>query len=336
MESEKNVKLTSAEMGKLWITYVGNTMGKCVLTYYLKNVDDTDIKKVLETALKLDESLIQEIKTFFKKGDFPLPIGFTDDDVNSDAPRLFHDEFYLYYLQYLGKAGLSIYSAAIPLVTKKPIRDFFINAMNDTAKLLAEVNQVLNSKGYLQNSPLIPNPEGIDFVDNQSYLKGFFGDKRTLHGLEIAHLYGNINNDITSKALIIGFAQGARHEKVRKFLERGKGINHKHIEALSKKLSENSLPSPSLLDHLVTTSTTPPFSDKLMVSHKIDMFSMKVREYANGASFNGRKDIGALYARCLLDVSLYVEDGANLIIDHNWMEQPPEAPNRNQLAKEKD
>lgn len=72
-----------------------------------------------------------------------------------------------------------------------------------------------------------------------------------------------------------------------------------------------------------------------MVFHKIDMFSMKIREYANGASLDGRKDIGALFARCLLDVSLYVEDGANIMIDHNWMEQPPGAPNRNQIIKDK-
>ncbi|WP_374954747.1 hypothetical protein, partial [Paenibacillus sp. AR247] len=25
-------------MGKLWATYVGNTMGKCVLSYYLQHV----------------------------------------------------------------------------------------------------------------------------------------------------------------------------------------------------------------------------------------------------------------------------------------------------------
>src|SRR5690606_19218893 len=114
------------------------------------------------------------------------------------------------------------------------------------------------------------------------FLNGIVGEKRPLHGLEIAHLYGNINNDVTSKALIIGFIQCAKNEKVRKFIERGKNINHKHIEMLSKKLSEDYLPSPTLLDHLVTISTTPPFSDKLMLFHKIDMFSMKIREYANG------------------------------------------------------
>lgn len=334
MESNHNrTGLTSAEMGKLWSTYIGNTMGRCVLSYYLNHIEDTDIKKVLETALGLSEAWISNIKAIFEKVDFPIPIGFTSDDVNVNAPRLFQDEYYLHYLRYLGKAGMSIYSAAIPLVTRKDVRDLFINGINDTALLASKVNEVLESKGLLENPPLIPNPEEIDFVDKQNYFNGFLGEKRPLHGLEIAHFYGNLHNDVTSKALIIGFSQGARNEKIINFLERGKNINHKHIELFSKKLSEDNLPSPTLLDHLVTTSTTPPFSEKLMLFHKIDMFSMKIREYANGASLNGRQDIGALYIRCLLDVSLYLEDGASILIDNNWMEQPPGAPNRNHLAK---
>ena len=93
-------KLTSAEMGKLWVTYVGNTMAKCVLRYYLQHIEDQDIKKVLENALSLSESLVKNTKDIFIGEDFPLPIGFTEEDVNLEAPRLFSDEFYLYYLKY--------------------------------------------------------------------------------------------------------------------------------------------------------------------------------------------------------------------------------------------
>jgi hypothetical protein len=193
---------------------------------------------------------------------------------------------------------------------------------------MMDVNDILKSKGRLMNAPIVTSPTKVAFIKKQSFLNGFFGDIRTLHGLEVAHLYGNINNDVTSKALIIGFRQGARNEKVKKYLERGEKINEKHIQMLSDKLTEDNIPAPSLLDHLVTPSVTPVFSDKLMVFHKIDMFSMKIREYANGLSLNGRRDLGALYAKCQLDVSLYVEDGANIMIDHGWMEQPPEVVNR--------
>lgn len=327
MDTEQS-HLTAAEMGKLWATYIGNTMGKGVLSYYLQHVDDKETKNVLENALSLSKKYIQEIKVIFNKSNFPIPVGITDDDVNLEAPRLYEDSFYLRYLIYLCKAGMSIYSVAIPFVTRKDIRNFFARCLNDTNKLARAVAEIALSKDVMMNSPVIPCPKGVDFVTNESFLNVFWGDKRPMHGLEIAHLYGNINNDITSKALIVGFSQGARHEKVRKYLERGEHINQKHIDLMSEKLTEDHLPSPPFADHLVTSSNIPPFSDKLMVQHKIDMFSMKIREYANGASLNGRKDIGSLYAKLQLDVSLFVEDGANIMINNGWMEQPPEAVDR--------
>ncbi len=324
-------QLTAAEMGKLWATYVGNTLGKCVLSYFLQHVDDKETEKILQFALGLCKDYIQDIEAVFKQAHFPIPVGFTEEDVNLEAPRLYEDDFYLHYLQYLGKGGMSIYSVAIPLVTRKDIRDFFVKALRDTSKLMVLVNDALLPQNTLINPPVISPPEGVDFVKKQSFLNVFFEKDRPLHGLEIAHLYGNLNNDITSKAVIVGFMQVAKSEEVRQYLERGKNLNQKHIELMSDKLTKNDLPSPSSIDHLVRTSTEPPFSDKLMVYHKIDMFSMKIREYANGASLNGRKDVGALFAKCQLDVSLYVEDGANIMIDRGWMEQPPEAVDRDKL-----
>ena len=182
METDKS-QLTAAEMGKLWAVYNGNTMGNCVLSYYLKHVDDVDIKKVLKQALNLSHSLNQDIKQIFNQANFPIPVGFTDDDVNLGAPRLFYDEFYLHYLKYLGKAGMSIYSVAIPLITRKDVRKFFLNALSKTAQLMAAVNDVLIVKGELMNSPTIPVPEKVDFIKKQHFLNGFLGDFRPLHGL---------------------------------------------------------------------------------------------------------------------------------------------------------
>lgn len=328
-----NEKLTSAEMGKLWATYTGNMMAMCVLSYYLQHVDDQDIKKVLENTLTLCDSLVKSIKEIFIQEGFPLPIGFTEEDVNLGAPRLFSDEFYLHYLKYTSKAGMSIYSIAVPLMIRPDVRDFFIHTLDSTVKLVSQVNEVMKAKGFFVKTPTIPTPQKVDFVQKQNYLNGFFGDIRPLHALEIAHLFDNIENNVTSKALLIAFSQVAKDEKVQKFLLRGKEITNNHIETCSHQLHKNNLPSPPLLDNLVSTSTFSPFSDNLMLWHKIDMFSMKIRSYANGLSLNGRRDLGAMYAKFQMDVSLYVEDGANIMIDHGWMEQPPEAIDREDLAK---
>lgn len=325
-------QLTSVEMGKLWATYMGNAMSKCFLTYYLQHIEDQDIKKILDNALHLSESFLQSIEKIFVQENFPLPIGFTEEDVNIDAPRLFSDEFYLHYLRYVSKAGLSIYSIAIPLVTRPDIREFFIHCLNSTVVLITEVNNVLAAKGFLIKPPTIPAPAKVDFIKKQSYLHGFFGNIRPLHALEITHLYDNIDNNVTSKALLIGFSQVAQNEQIRHFFIRGRDLTDKQIELCDQQLHNNNLPSPSSLDHLVSNSTISPFSDKLMLAHKIDMFSMKIRSYGNSVSLNGRRDIGAMYARFLTDMALYVEDAANIMIDHGWMEQPPQAVDRDSLA----
>ncbi|MRG87838.1 DUF3231 family protein [Salinibacillus xinjiangensis] len=318
--------LSATEMGKLWATYVGNTMSIGVLKFFLKHVDDNNIKKVVQQALNISEKFVNEIKHIFNKENFPIPIGFTDDDVNLDAPRLFKDEFYLYYLQYTSKAGQSLYTIAIPLITRKDVREFFVYCLRETVKLQIELNQLLKEKDLLMNPPQIPTPENIDFIEKQSFLIGFFGEVRPLHGLEIGHLYDNINNDATSKALLIGFSQVASRERIRDYLLRGRDITNRHVEACIQKLNDSHLPAATFLDHLVTNSTVAPFSDKLMLFHKIDMFSMKIRTYANGMSLNGRRDIAAMYGRFLIDTGLFVEDGSNIMIDYGWMEKPPTAP----------
>ena len=58
-------KLISAEMGKLWATYMGNSMSTCILSYFLKHVEDQDIKKLLENALNLSKEFQKIIKGIF-------------------------------------------------------------------------------------------------------------------------------------------------------------------------------------------------------------------------------------------------------------------------------
>lgn len=132
------------------------------------------ILNVLEYALGLAETFIKEIGEIFQKENFPIPVGLTDEDVNLEAPRLFSDEFYLYYLQYAGKAGMSIYSSAIPIVTRKDIRDFFVKILSDVVKLLTKTSEILQSKGLLMNAPTVPNPKEVDFVTNQSFFRWIF------------------------------------------------------------------------------------------------------------------------------------------------------------------
>ena len=111
------------------------------------------------------------------------------------------------------------------------------------------------TKGFYIKPPHIPTPEKVDFIKKQNYLNGFFGDVRSLHALEIAHLYDHIENNLTSKALLIGFSQVAEINTIREFFIAGKELTNKHIEISSQQLQQESLPTSLLLDHLVSEST---------------------------------------------------------------------------------
>jgi hypothetical protein len=324
--------LTAAEMGKLWATYMGNSMAKCILKYYLQHVEDPDIKTLLENALKLSVEFLNTTEEIFKKENFPIPKGFSEEeDININAPRLFQDEYYVHYLKYTAKAGMSIYNVAVPLVYRKDVEEFFIYCMDSTMALMKQIKEILMNKGLIIKPPIIPVPDKVEFVQHQ-FLNGFFGDVRPLHALEITHLYDNIENNVTSKALIMAFSQVVKSEKIRDLFIKGKDFTHKHIENYMAKLYNEDLPTPSFLDHLVTKSTFAPFSEKLMLFHKADMFSMKIRAFGNSAAVDGRHDIGIMYARSLMNISSFVEDAAKIMIENGWMEQPPYAVERNKLA----
>ncbi|MBU5211212.1 DUF3231 family protein [Heyndrickxia oleronia] len=326
----KYEKLTSAEMGKLWATYMGNSMSIQILSYYLQNVEDTDIENLLKNALNLSKEFLAKITEIFQKESFPLPVGFSSDDVNLGAPRLFEDPFYVHYLKYVAKAGLSIYTIAIPLMYRDDVKSFFQDSMDKTMQLMEQINSILMKKGLIKKPPTIPTPDKATFA-SEHFLNGYIGDVRSLHALEITHLYDNIENNVTSKALITAFSQVARNKNIRDLFIKGKRMTEKNVDHYIQKLHDENLPSPSLLDDLITKSEFPPFSDKLMLFHKVDMFSMKIRTMGNSLAVNGRSDIALMYVKSLTNIGRFVGEGSKIMMKNNWMEQPPFALDRENI-----
>lgn len=329
----KDQPLTTFEIGKLWATYMGNSMSIQILGYFLQHCDDEDIRLLLENGLALSRDFIERIEGFFNNENFPIPKGFTKEDVNLGAPRLYEDEFYAHYLKYAAKAGMSLYAVAVPLIMREDIREFFIYCNQCATVLLGQINNVLMKKRLIAKPPIIPIPKGIDKIDNQSYSYGFIGDVRPLQALEIIHLWDNIENNTTSKALLLGFYQIVKDEKIKALFKRGLNMTEKAVKQYKEKLHIEQIDSPAYLDHLVTTSSYPPFSDKIMLFHKVDMFAMKIRAFGNSLAVTARRDINMLYIRTLVNIGLFVDDGLNILIDKGWLESPPKAFDRDSLNK---
>jgi hypothetical protein len=92
------ISLTAPEVSSLWTQFMFDTMSICFIKYALEHIKDEDIIEIYKHSLELSEGHVRTVKEFFAGEGVPIPKGFTDEDVNIHAPRLFQDPFYLYYI----------------------------------------------------------------------------------------------------------------------------------------------------------------------------------------------------------------------------------------------
>ncbi|MBD2869420.1 DUF3231 family protein [Paenibacillus arenilitoris] len=336
MKPNNHIRLTSSEIGTLWATYMSDTMAKCLLSHFQRNVDDSEIAAIVELAMTITEKHLEVLKKLFEDESFPIPTGFTDEDVQPDAKRLYSDTFYLYYIKNMSRVGLATHAMSYTMSSRADIRAIFRENLNQTEVLDQQVTEVLQSKGLYIRPPYIEKPESADFVDSRSFLSGGFfgfGDKRPLTAIEIAHLFANAQTNGLGNTLLLGFSQVARSEAIRKYLKRGLEISTKHIKIFTDLLRNENLPVPMTWDSDVMNSTEAPFSDKLMLFHVSLLVAAGTGNYGLAAAASPRKDVAANYVRLAAEIGTYAEDGANLMIDNGWLEEPPQAANRKELTK---
>ncbi|MBY0099307.1 DUF3231 family protein [Mesobacillus maritimus] len=333
MEDKTNIRLTAAEMSGLWTQYINDTLVKCITSYFLENVSDEKVRPVIEFTLNTANQNLTMIGNIFKKDHFPIPVGFTDEDVNIKAPKLFSDTFMLMYLRHLSILTMAASSAMLGVVTRRDVVEIHKVVLKKSVELQDRTRDLMLEQGTYIRPPFISIPDKVDFVEKQQFLTGFFGKKRSLSSVEITHLFLNIQTNYIGKTLITGLAQVAEKEEVKQLLLRGKKMAQKHVEIFSKYLLEEDLPAPMGWDTAITDTTAKVFSDKLIVFHVSGMIAAGVGNYGAAMAASPRRDIGARYASLVPEVTLYAEDCANLMIKKGWMEEPPQTDDRDGLIK---
>ncbi|ALC81902.1 DUF3231 family protein [Bacillus capparidis] len=333
MEDKLKIRLTAAEMASLWTQYMNDTASICALTHFLEKLEDEEVRPVIEFALQATKTNISFLQNLFQKEDFPIPVGFNEQDVNPTAPKLFSDSFVLMYLRNMSILGMAASSLAIGVVTRTDVVGFHKSVLDASVRLQELSKEVMLNQGIYLRPPYISVPDKVDFIEKQRFLAGFFGGKRVLTGIEITHLFINVQTNSIGKALMVGFAQVAQKQDVKQYLLRGKQIAQKHIDLFSDVLRKEDLPAPMTWDASVSDSTTKVFSDKLIMYHVTAMIAAGIGNYGTAMAASPRRDIAMNYASIIPEISLYAEDGANIMIKHGWLEEPPQADDRNQLVK---
>src|SRR5699024_12343572 len=82
-------KMTSSELGALWITYQKKTMILRYLEYFIEVSEDKKAKNLMSGLWKELHPKVKELHTMIQAEGAAVPIGFTQEDVNLDAPRLY-------------------------------------------------------------------------------------------------------------------------------------------------------------------------------------------------------------------------------------------------------
>ncbi|WP_276245358.1 DUF3231 family protein [Virgibacillus profundi] len=303
------------------------------LVYQSQKVEDEEVRPIIESTLNVAKNNILIMSDIFTKEKFPIPIGFTEQDVNPQAPRLFSDTYVLMYLREMSILAMAASSAALGLVTRSDVVIFHKRVLNEGVELQDKTRDLMLKQGTYVRPPYISIPDKVDFVEKQQFLAGFFGNKRAITSVEVTHLFLNVQTNSIGKVLMMGFAQIAKNEEVKQFLLRGKKISQKHMDIFRKFLTNEDLPAPMSWDSAVSDSTENVFSDKLIMFHVSAMIAAGIGNYGMAMAASPRRDLGLRYASLVPEISLYAEDGANIMIKHGWMEEPPQADDHEGLTK---
>jgi hypothetical protein len=328
---EHNAKLVSSEVAALWTAYMQNSMAYCIIQHFEKVNEDTDITDIIQSALTNCLYVMEEVKQMFNKENHALPIGFTQEDVNLKAGRLYSDLFTLRYIKYMAAAGTAAAAALLEVLARNDVRQIFSRTSKMFMKLYNDACELLLKKGAFIRSPTIAPMEKVEYLQSESFLSGLIGKHRPLTAIELAHISKNTETNSVGRTFVAGFSQTAKSPEVRKYMERGTEIAAKHETIFREILIEDGVPLPSSWDSTISQSIDPPFSDKLMMFQSNSLSALSVAGYGTAIGASLRKDLGGHYTRLVAEILQYANDGVKLMIENRWMEQPPQNVDREAL-----
>ena len=329
------LKLTSSEIGTLWGEYVNGTMTDVVNRYMFSIIEDESIKATFEDAIKTFAKQKKQIVAFIENEGFPVPIGFTESDLNKGTEKLFTDIFCLNYLHIMTLYGLLGHTTSLGVSVREDLRHFYDSCDNDAKRMYHQTIELLLEKGNFQRDPYFYPTENPEFISSQDFTDGFFGKGRRLSAPEIISISFNLKKSIMAKTLSIGFSQVTQSKEVRKFLEDSEKTADDQIQAFSKIMHTDNLPVPMSWETEVTTSRNSPFSDKLMMYHIGFLFQAAQVYHGTGLASAMRTDLVTTYEGIILKNLMVTKKWFDIMVKNKWLEQPPLAPNRKEIAKEK-
>jgi Protein of unknown function (DUF3231) len=331
---DKQIKATASEIANLWASYMNASSTNAMLTYFKENVEDEDIRDLLINAYDLSTFALETTSQLLTESGTPVPKGFSEQDVDLKAPSLYSDTYTLFFTINLHVLVMTHCANGISQSSHEDVYKFYTESLGKANSVHMQAITIAQRKGVYVSPPNIPTSDTVNFVKKDSFLNGWFGDKRPLLAVEIAQFYANIERNVLGAATLLGFAQVAESKDIKDFLIKGSNIAKKHVSNFSNYLEKSFIPVPMGSDSYVTESShVSPFSDKLMLFYTIGMITQGVAFYGMSIATNARRDITTLYAKLSGEIAFYAEEGIKLMIHNDWFEEPPRMVDRNDLIQ---
>lgn len=333
MQTGTRSNLSSPEISSLWISYMQDNVDVCVYELFLSKVKDAEIRSLMEYIKNICEQRNVKQREVFNQEGLPIPYGFTKDDININAPALFTDSFYLWYINIKVYSKMGAFSLFLNNVSRPDLREYFSKWLMETTDIYNKDVDLLTAKGIFMDAPKVEILKEVTFVKENSFLGSLFGEQRSIVTNEVTAIYAKILYNIVSRALYAGFGQVAASKKVRDFMYRGRDMATKHIETLSDKLYKENVPVPSTSDSFITDSTAAPFSEKLMMFLALTLDQLLTMNDGVALVSSFRKDLQVVYTLNTVEHNKFSADGYNIMVENGWMEQPPQVVKSENLVK---
>ncbi len=91
------------------------------------------------------------------------------------------------------------------------------------------------------------------------------------------------------------------------------------------------MPIPITYQSSTTDSTESPFSDKLIIFHVGVFIAHSITGFGLALANCARTDLILIFARLVAELTDYVKDGLDLMIENGWLEKVPETADRKEL-----
>jgi hypothetical protein len=333
--NSNHVPLTSSEIGNLWMAYQEKTMLLRFLEYFLEHVENEEVQQILKSTYDSSEQIVESIKNIFQQEGAVIPLGFTVNDVNKGVPKLFDYLYEPMFLHMISKIEASLFALYSTMSYRKDIRQLFKQLTANAQEMFEQCTQFLLDKGVLVRPPFMTMPKEVTFVKDNNYLSGFnlLRETRSLNAIEISLIHHAIETNLTGMQLMIGFAQVANDKHVKEYFVEGMKLSKDIETTLGEFLRQDYIEPPATPAGKATSSTVAPFSDKLMMYITNLLGSFSIGSNALGGAFSLRSDLLLTMARLTQKILPFLKDGGELMIQHGWMEEPPQVEDRKQLTK---